>query len=64
MSADAAFTTIRDAIDDPAFFQRLTTDPDQVLSERGFAEPAHRDEVKRVLAALLLTRTDAQAASY
>jgi hypothetical protein len=65
MNDDAAFAVIREAIDDPSFFQRLSTDLDEVLTERGFAEPERREELKRVMAALGLSRSDnAAAASY
>jgi hypothetical protein len=64
MSADTAFAIIRDAVDNPAFLQRLATDMDDVLRERGLAEAVHREEVKRVMAALLLTRPDVRAAAY
>jgi hypothetical protein len=65
MNNDDAFAMIREAVEDPAFFQRLTTDLDEVLTERGFAEPGCREEVKRVIAALVLSRSDnAASASY
>lgn len=65
MNNDAAFAVIRDAVDDPIFFQRLTTNVDSVLTERGFAELERREELKRVLVALGLSRSDnTSAASY
>src|ERR1039458_6928712 len=58
MNNDAAFAMIRDAVDDPVFFQRLATDLDEVLTERGLAEPVRREEVKRVMAALVRSRAE------
>jgi hypothetical protein len=49
----------------PCSFQRLTTNVDAVLTERGFAELERREELKRVLVALGLSRSDnTSAASY
>ena len=65
MNNDDTFAIIREAVEDPLFLRRLSTNVDDVLTERGFAEPERREEVKRVMAALGLSRVDnAAAGSY
>ena len=62
MNNDLAFEMIRDAIDDPVFLGRVCTNLDEVLTERGVAEPREREEIKRVITGLLSARAqDASA---
>jgi hypothetical protein len=65
MKDDAVFALIREAVEDPTFFERLPADLGEVLTQRGITEPERRDAVERVIVALGLSRTDnGAAASY
>jgi hypothetical protein len=48
----AAFGVIRDAVDNPGFYQRFVADPDGVLTEMRITELKSREVLKRVVAGL------------
>lgn len=53
MNNGAAYAVIRQAARDPEYLRRLTTNPEEVLSESGLTEPEQRKEVAGVMATLL-----------
>lgn len=58
MAIDPGIAMIRQAIEDPAFRQRLTSASDEVLAERGFSEPRDREEARWLLDRLGLLGTE------
>jgi|HubBroStandDraft_6_1064221.scaffolds.fasta_scaffold514493_1 hypothetical protein len=64
MNNGVAFEMIRDAMDDPAFFGRISSNLDAVLTERGFSDPADRAEIRRVMTALLLPESAADTPPF
>jgi hypothetical protein len=48
----AAFAVIRDAVENPGFYQRFIADPEGVLTEMRITEPESREVLKRAMAGL------------
>lgn len=61
MDNDAAFTMMRDAIDDPSFLSRVRANLGEVLKERGFSKEGDRLEMKRMMDALTACSVDSRA---
>src|SRR5579863_3874461 len=58
----AAFSMLRRAVDEPAFFQRMVADFDSVLIEGGFTDPRDRAEMGRVMAGFVYQTTRSSGA--